>query len=253
MKIQNTIFLILLSVVLVACGNDSTKDKAEDYAEAVKSNQQKIEERIAREEAMAEGRLDPSEITREDVERYNQRQKQLIAENEKKLLESFKRDDERQEKAEKAKEEAARARRNREGSSNSIITELNENAVQTFLDRFEDAAFNDRDIDKISEFISHDVDIRIKVPGAAEAMVMSKNQYLGSLEHSYNMVENYRYNKLSSRISIDGNTATVRGKQRESFEMLGQSITMGTDDVMEIELNNGRLLITKIEADVYDM
>lgn len=130
---------------------------------------------------------------------------------------------------------------------------LTEKKVQAFLDDFEKASFKDQDIEKMGTFLSNNFTVSVMAPGLVQPMTMNKEQYLQTAEMTWSMVEDYEYKLSDQKITLNGNSATVSAKQTESMTMMGQTVAMETDSVTDLELKDGKILITKMKADSKEM
>ncbi len=77
----------------------------------------------------------------------------------------------------------------------------------------------------------------------------TKKEYLALLREGWSTAESYSYEKLSGSIDVlDRNKAIVHEKVLEKFTINKNSHSVISDSVIEIQLIDGKLVATRIEA-----
>jgi len=181
--------------------------------------------------------------TKEDIDRYNQAQRQLIAKRESQIIERMLDEDRQAERSQKA--QLKPRQRSSEG--------LTEAKVRTFLSDFEHVIYRKRDTTKMAQFFSDDAVITAKTSSLAEAIVMNKRQYIEATAGTLRSVENYSYQILSRQVTLENGIATVVSRQKEKMDILGQRLELTTNDRVQVEERNGQLLITSVYAQTSDL
>lgn len=272
---KTILVLCLFSLFFTSCSSKEKAQSNDKYASmsdeeiiAQQTGKSKATQKKYRERARVAGAELQSE---EEIAAVYQEQTRIAAESEKEMQAKWlaieNADEIAAEKAAALEDERRRLRNEkilvRASSDEQNIKEksylnvadkkLTESIVSSFLSDFEQLVIKEQDIIKMSEFFSSDAVITVSTPFAANPMVMSKNQYLKATSESWATVENYKYDLLNRKVTITGSSATVISEQKESMDMFGQTLEMLTNENTEIVIRDGRLLITKVVANVSEL
>ena len=137
--------------------------------------------------------------------------------------------------------------------SASCSTGLKESDVNELIESI-DSAIANQDAEKLSEFLSDDVDITMNITmmGAIQKMSLSKDEYIKSAKESWASFSDYKYSRSNVQITIKGTTAIISADIKESMTMNFEGIDMAmsgdSSEVVTVALINKKLIITKMFA-----
>lgn len=134
-------------------------------------------------------------------------------------------------------------------SSDKKITE---SEVKDVLNKIELAAKN-KDVDSIVANMSAKVTIKatITASGQTQTLMFNREQYRDFLKQAFAVGSDYTYSRQKTQVKVapDGKSATVTDEVSESITVNGQVIrSVGTEAASFIR-ENGKLVISYLEAD----
>jgi len=125
--------------------------------------------------------------------------------------------------------------------------------IQEIMDNVETALLNN-DIDEVISYMSPSVEINISrdTPVGPRTERWTRDKYKAETETALSMVSNYEYRRENEvvRISDDMQSAVVETDVIEAMELLGNRIKTTTHERVVMEIVDGNLLVTKMDAKV---
>ena len=132
----------------------------------------------------------------------------------------------------------------------SYITEQD---IQEIMDNVEEALINN-EIDEVIKYMSPSVEINISrdTPLGPRTERWTRDKYMAETETALDMVSNYEYRRDNEviRISDDMLSAVVETDIIESMNIFGNRIKTTTHERVVMEIIDGNLLVTKMDAEV---
>ena len=132
----------------------------------------------------------------------------------------------------------------------SYITEQD---IQEIMDNVEEALINN-EIDGVIKYMSPSVEINISrdTPLGPQTERWTRDKYMAETETALDMVSNYEYRRENEviRISDDMLSAVVETDIFESMNIFGNRIKTTTHELVVMEIIDGNLLVTKMDAEV---
>lgn len=129
--------------------------------------------------------------------------------------------------------------------------QITESRVKALLDTLDRAA-RSLDTTALIAHFSDDIVITLEAPGpeGPQRFRWNKQEYAKQLDEGYEDIEDYRFERTdtSIRIAPDGRTARVETRMTETIRMRGQRIFAVTRDKAQMELRDGRLVITRLDG-----
>ena len=125
--------------------------------------------------------------------------------------------------------------------------------IQEIMDNVETALLNN-DIDEVISYMSPSVEINISrdTPVGPRTERWTRDKYKAETETALSMVSNYEYRRENEvvRISDDMQSAVVETDVIEAMELFGNRIKTTTHERVVMEIVDGNLLVTKMDAKV---
>lgn len=122
-----------------------------------------------------------------------------------------------------------------ESSVNSLLSDLTK-AIQA------------QDVDAVVGFMTPDVSIHIQM--GSQNMRPSLDEYKDMLAMTWGQASEYRYQVVNQKVvvSADGMSARVTDTTQETIVIQGTEIESQTHEIVEIQLINGRPMITSLKG-----
>jgi hypothetical protein len=130
---------------------------------------------------------------------------------------------------------------------------ITEQDIQEIMDNVEEALINN-EIDEVIKYMSPSVEINISrdTPLGPRTERWTRDKYMAETETALDMVSNYEYRRDNEviRISDDMLSAVVETDIFESMNIFGNRIKTTTHELVVMEIIDGNLLVTKMDAEV---
>ncbi len=130
---------------------------------------------------------------------------------------------------------------------------ITEQDILEIMDNVEEALLN-KDIDEVISYMSPSVEIIISrdTPVGPRTERWSRDKYKAETETALSMVSNYEYRRENQvvRISEDMQSAVVETDVFESMDIFGNRVKTSTHESVVMEIIDGNLLVTKMDANV---
>ena len=127
----------------------------------------------------------------------------------------------------------------------SEVETLDSPLVERFLTSM-DAAFQKKDASFLRDHIASDA--LIVVRQGELAVQVDKGQYLQTLAKAWDKIDNYRYERTEPAIAIQDDLANVHYVVHESGQVLGKQINAQVDTLLELKLQDSKVLITYVQG-----
>ena len=128
---------------------------------------------------------------------------------------------------------------------------ITEQQVNAFMEEMEKAA-NRNDVDAILAMMSEDVRLSVTVEGFGQTqnLTFDREQYRAHIKQSLGMTNFYDYKRGYTAIQIepDGQSAFVTAEITETAKIGDQTIGTVSTENSTLELENGKLVITRAAA-----
>lgn len=135
-------------------------------------------------------------------------------------------------------------------------TFINEDDVLEIMNEVEVATL-DKDIEGVIKYIHPYAKIRVTIVNKSEpeTIWMSREQYKNSTVEGWSMTSRYEYSHENDQITIseDKQNAVVETDVIESYVCQGQSVNTKTHERITLEIIDGKILVTEIEAFMEDL
>jgi hypothetical protein len=130
---------------------------------------------------------------------------------------------------------------------------ITEQDILEIMDNVEEALLN-KEIDEMIKYMSPSVEIIISrdTPVGPRTERWTRDKYKAETETALSMVSNYEYRRENQvvKISDDMQSAVVETDVIESMDLLGNRIKTSTHERVVMEIIDGELLVTKMDAKV---
>jgi len=132
-------------------------------------------------------------------------------------------------------------------------TTITESDVQVIMKEVETANLN-KDIIAIEKYLAPFVviNVEMKTPAGLQNLQMSRDQYIEELKKNFPKITQYDYQQKNTSISIraDGKTAAVETDVVERIVMDGIEGRTITHEKVVLEIINGHIVVTALDASV---
>ena len=141
-------------------------------------------------------------------------------------------------------------------SSAEQASKITKEKILNLLKSIDEAAIK-KDAKTIMAHMAPNAVIKMEMPGPEGKQIFRWNtkEYETNLKQSYAEVSDYQYKRVNTKIEIakDGRTARVTDTVLETVSVGGQTIHSETKETALLEWQNGKLLITTLDAVVVSM
>ena len=112
-----------------------------------------------------------------------------------------------------------------------------------------DRAVARKDVNTIMVSMAANVVVKLTIEGQG-TQTMNRAQYRAMIEQGFKAVQNYRYKRTNTKITIapGGQSARVTATVLENMQMNGTSIQGTTQETAILRVQGGRILVTSINA-----
>jgi hypothetical protein len=128
---------------------------------------------------------------------------------------------------------------------------ITENDIREIMINVENSARN-RDIEGVIRYLSPDIVIKISMDTlfGLQTEQWTLTKYKIETENSWALSSSYEYNRENEEITVsdDGKSAIVKTDILEVITVQGQTIRQKTHEKVRIEIIDGKLMVTSIEA-----
>ena len=132
-------------------------------------------------------------------------------------------------------------------------SDITEQDIREIMDNVEEALLN-KDIDGVIKYMSPSVEINISrdTPVGPRTERWTRDKYKAETETALSMVSNYEYRRENQvvKISDDMQSAVVETDVIEVMELFGNRMKTSTHETVVMEIIDGDLLVTKMDAKV---
>ncbi len=129
--------------------------------------------------------------------------------------------------------------------------QLSQENITKLIKNMETAA-SKKDADGVLKFISPKAKITLTamVNGKTQKVQLQVPQYKAMLEQGWKVAQNYKFKRSDTKIQIDqaAKKATITATIDEEVEIQGKKISSKTNQKSTVEVINGKLMITDLNA-----
>jgi hypothetical protein len=113
-----------------------------------------------------------------------------------------------------------------------------------------DKAIAAKNADEMATLLSDSVQVNVSISqnGSVQKMSFGKPAYINLLRQAWAAAEDYRYERINLKISLDGDKATISSDLKESMTMRGEHISSVSKETTVVVMEHGKPVISKMDS-----